>query len=363
METVSTSPEQTQEIAQDLAKNFKGGEVVALLGNLGAGKTTFIGGLARGLGIKKRILSPTFVFVRSYPFTINLGPQSGEAGRGPHGTVSKPLTFHHVDLYRAGSDDLSQLGLEEIFQPDSVVAIEWPEKIKNLPPKKRIDVVISIIDENSRKIIINRHIYSSSDRAKRRNREVTLKTSNITKAAQILKTGGVVVFPTDTVYGIGCRWDFPKSVARIYRIKGAPKNQVFPILVSSVEQAKKLVNIDKTVQKLMDKYWPGALTIILQAKNRDQKIGIRLPGSAVTRWMIEQAGVPIIGTSANIHGKSAVKSSKDLDPVLTSQVNYVLEGECERGVESTVVDATFDPPKILRLGAVKLQPKHLRGGL
>ena len=138
METISTSPKQTQEIAQDLAKCFKGGEVVALFGGLGFGKTTFIGGLARGLGLKRRITSPTFIMIRPYQTKIK----------------KIPITFYHVDLYRTGSDDLSQLGLEEIFGPDSVVAIEWPGKIKKFLPPKRIDVKIESLDFETRRITI-----------------------------------------------------------------------------------------------------------------------------------------------------------------------------------------------------------------
>lgn len=321
----SPSPEQTQQIAQDLAKDLKGGEVVALFGELGSGKTTFIQGLAQGLGIKRRITSPTFIIIRPYEININ----------------NRPITFYHVDLYRLQSrQDLKSLGLEEITRPDSIVAIEWPEKIKSLPTKKRIDVVINIIDEKTRKIIITPHSY-------------------IKKAAQVLKTGGVVIFPTDTVYGIGCRWDFPKSVSRIYQIKGTPKTQTFPILVSSVEQAQKIAKISPAAQKLMDKYWPGALTIILSSRHRISKIGLRMPDSDLAQNLIVEIGVPIIGTSANLHGKPAVKTSKELDPELIKQVDYVLEGECESGVESTVVDATVNPPKILRQGAVTLKERSL----
>ena len=134
----STSPKQTEHLAQDLAKSLKGGEVVALFGDLGVGKTTFIQGLARGLGIKRRITSPTFIMIRPYSTKIN----------------NRPVTFYHVDLYRTRPDDLSQLGLEEIFGPDSVVAIEWPGKIKKFLPPKRIDVKIESLDFETRRITI-----------------------------------------------------------------------------------------------------------------------------------------------------------------------------------------------------------------
>lgn len=181
-----------------------------------------------------------------------------------------------------------------------------------------------------------------------------LKSEDLAKAADILKSGGIVIFPTDTVYGIGCRWDFPKSVAKIYKIKNTPSTQAFPILASDTKQVKEISQVTPLAQTFMEKYWPGALTIILKSKKGKQKIGFRLPDSAIIQALIEQVGVPIIGTSANIHGKSAVRTSSELDRQLIKQVDYVLEGECEGGVESTVVDATVEPPKILRQGAITI---------
>ncbi len=139
MEVKTTSPSQTAKIANSFAKKLKGGDVVALYGDLGAGKTVFVQGLARSLGIKKRVLSPTFVFVRSYP-------------------IGNHLTFHHLDLYRGEKiTDFQSLGLEEIFSKNAIVVIEWAEKIKGYLPKKRYDVEIEKIDEKTRKIIVTRN--------------------------------------------------------------------------------------------------------------------------------------------------------------------------------------------------------------
>src|SRR3990167_5015394 len=129
MKIKKKSGQGTRQVAKRLAKELRGGDVVALYGNLGSGKTVFVQGLAKALGIKKRILSPTFVFVRSYPTFVN----------------HKKLIFHHVDLYRADSlGDYRLLGLEDFFSKDSIVAIEWAEKIKKFLPKTRIDVLMEV---------------------------------------------------------------------------------------------------------------------------------------------------------------------------------------------------------------------------
>lgn len=142
MEVKTNSPKETQKVAQKLAKGLIPGDVVALYGNLGSGKTVFVQGLAKGLNIKRNITSPTFVFMRSYPFAHK----------------RNQATFYHLDLYR-GEDksDFRSLGLDEIFSPDSIVVLEWAEKIKNSLPKKRIDVTIENINEKTRKIKIKRH--------------------------------------------------------------------------------------------------------------------------------------------------------------------------------------------------------------
>lgn len=138
MEITTNSPEQTEKIAEDFAKSLKPGTIVALYGNLGAGKTVFFKGLAKGFGIKRRVTSPTFVFVKTY----NIGKYS----------------INHIDLYRSENiTDLSEIGLEEIFESKDITVIEWADRLENNLPKKRIDIHIEPIDEKSRKIIIVRN--------------------------------------------------------------------------------------------------------------------------------------------------------------------------------------------------------------
>lgn len=132
MKHFSTSVNDTQKIAKDFAKTLKGGEIVALYGELGAGKTTFVQAVAKALGIKRRIPSPSFVLIRSYPIP-----------KKPHPAL-QGKTLHHIDLYRLHSaKDLSSIDLQEIINdPNNITMIEWAEKAKEVLPNIRTDIII-----------------------------------------------------------------------------------------------------------------------------------------------------------------------------------------------------------------------------
>jgi len=179
------------------------------------------------------------------------------------------------------------------------------------------------------------------------------KSTDIENTVNILRQGGVVVFPTDTVYGIGCRFDRQEAVARIQNIKKS--NQHFPLLISDVKTAHQMAIVTPQAQHFMDRYWPGALTLILEAKVKHEKIGLRLPDSDQLREIIDKVGVPIVGTSANFHGQKTAATFSELDPNLVKLADFVVRGTCKLGKESTVVDATFNPPKLVRQGAVKIR--------
>lgn len=139
MENITNGPKETQELGKKISADLKPGDVLALYGELGSGKTTFIQGIAQGLGIEKRVISPTFVFVRRYP----INRQS-------------LIALYHIDLYRIGKvADANGLGLEEIFNEEkAITVIEWAGRIKEILPKKRIDIHFEYLDENQRKIKI-----------------------------------------------------------------------------------------------------------------------------------------------------------------------------------------------------------------
>lgn len=192
---------------------------------------------------------------------------------------------------------------------------------------------------------------------------------SITKAIEVLNKGGVVIYPTDTAFGIGCRIDRSESVDRLFRIRRRPVTQATPVLVSSIEMA--LAHLDHPgdiVRHLMKTYWPGALTIVASAKKElfyspirggTDTVGLRMPDHEAALSLIKGVGVPILGPSANFHGHPTPFFYKDLDSELVALVDYVLPGECKTGVASTVVDTTTVPPAILRDGAVKLKEEDL----
>lgn len=135
--------EETQKIGFDIAQNLAGKNVLALYGNLGSGKTTFVQGLAKNLGIEQKIISPTFIIVRRYEIPIN-------------STIQQFNNFYHIDLYRIeNKKDLDGLGLGEILNDQSnLVAIEWPEKIDKLLPNNTIKFYFEYLGDDKRQIII-----------------------------------------------------------------------------------------------------------------------------------------------------------------------------------------------------------------
>lgn len=187
----------------------------------------------------------------------------------------------------------------------------------------------------------------------------------VEKAIEVLNNSGIVIFPTDTAFGVGCRIDSEKSVERLFKIRRRPENQAVPVLVSSLEMAADYVqDISNEVQeKLIKKHWPGALTIIFKCKKEKvpplvrgggQTLGVRIPDHKTVLSIIEGVGVPILGPSANFSGERTPYEFRSLNADLLKKVDYVVRGETQTGKVSTVIDVTKKPWKILREGAVKL---------
>lgn len=189
--------------------------------------------------------------------------------------------------------------------------------------------------------------------------------NDIKKAVKILKQGGIVIFPTDTAFGIGCAIDHEEAIKRLFKIRKRPKNQATPVLVDTVRMAEEYVEkIPKdVVDRLIEPHWPGALTIVLQSKTHKvpklvrgggNTLGVRIPNHDVPRAIMQALKKPILGPSANFHGEKTPYALKDLDPDLVSLVDYVIPGKTRLQSASTVIDCTKKPWKILRQGKVRI---------
>lgn len=187
----------------------------------------------------------------------------------------------------------------------------------------------------------------------------------INEAIAVLKQGGLVIFPTDTAFGIGCRMDDEKAIERLFTIRKRPTTQATSVLVSSLKMAEPYLESvsEEVITKLMKPYWPGGLTIVLPCdslkvsnlvRGGSQTLGVRVPDHLVTLELINGVGVPILGPSANFSGGQTPFTFEDLDPELISLVDCILPGECHAAKASTVIDCSIKPWKILRQGEVQL---------
>lgn len=184
----------------------------------------------------------------------------------------------------------------------------------------------------------------------------------VNKATKILNKGGIIIYPTDTAFGIGCRIDRHEAVDRLFAIRRRPLNQATPVLVAGEEMALPYLDQPSDIVRcLMKKYWPGALTIVAPAaknliyspiRGGSTKVGLRMPNHETALAIIKAVGVPILGPSANFHDQPTPYAQTDLDPELVKLVDLVVGGQCQLGKVSTVIDCSSVPPRILRQGAV-----------
>lgn len=158
---LTNSFEETQKLGEELAKTLRGGEILALHGDLGSGKTTFVQGIAKGLGIVRRIISPTFIIMRHYKtrlpvYSSSERSESRSYKKDGSSRQARTINFYHIDLYRIETrDDIKGLGIEEILKdPESIVAIEWPEKMGEMLPENHIDIYFEYLENDKRKILI-----------------------------------------------------------------------------------------------------------------------------------------------------------------------------------------------------------------
>jgi L-threonylcarbamoyladenylate synthase len=184
----------------------------------------------------------------------------------------------------------------------------------------------------------------------------------LNRAASIIRSGGVVAFPTESFYGLGVSVRDEKAIQRLFAIKKRKENQPVLLLIP----AKSLLNqyvirIPGIASQIMEKFWPGGLTLVFEANpglsqlltSGTGKIGLRLSSHPVATALAQAVGGPITGTSANISGQAACLSAEAVRHSLGKSIDFILDGgETEGGKGSTVLDISVDPPTILREGMV-----------
>jgi L-threonylcarbamoyladenylate synthase len=194
----------------------------------------------------------------------------------------------------------------------------------------------------------------------------------IKEAAQIIKRGGLVAFPTETVYGLGANALDEQAAAKIYLAKGRPQDNPLIVHIHSVTQLDGIVKeIPSKARNLMDKFWPGPLTIIFNKKDIVppgttgglDTVGVRMPDNPIALALIREAGLPIAAPSANISGRPSPTNARDVYDDLSGKVDMILDGgACTLGVESTVVDVSEDVPLVLRPGGLTVEKLQLALG-
>jgi len=192
--------------------------------------------------------------------------------------------------------------------------------------------------------------------------EVNCDKDGIEKTSQIIEKGGVAVFPTDTVYGIGCNPYNINSVKKIYEIKSRSEVKSLPILAYSLDIVKEITLIDKFTEKIIKKYWPGPLTLILtltdqklkKSLNLQNKIAVRIPNSKCTLKLLEECKL-LVGTSANISGNLSYTNPDECIKNIKNYDVFLNGGTITSKGESTIIEIQNEEIKIIREGALKAE--------
>ncbi|HUS83310.1 MAG TPA: L-threonylcarbamoyladenylate synthase [Dehalococcoidia bacterium] len=184
----------------------------------------------------------------------------------------------------------------------------------------------------------------------------------IAAATECLRQGGLVAFPTDTLYGLGADIANDSAVTRLFQAKRRPPDAPIPILISGIQEARAVAkSMPVLALKLGNMYWPGPLTMVLErspgchslALAGGDSVALRVPDHAIALAVIHGLGRAITGTSANRSGQVAPRTATDVVRQLEDEVDIVIDGgPCPLGVESTVVDLRGKTPRLLREGAV-----------
>ncbi len=188
----------------------------------------------------------------------------------------------------------------------------------------------------------------------------------VREAADVLRRGGLVAFPTETFYGLGAAALDAAAVRRVFEVKGRPSSMPLLVLVDSAARLRHVaIDVPERARTLMDRHWPGALTLVFRAAPQlpaeltagTGTVGVRVPNHRVARALVSQLGLPVTAPSANPTGGDPPTTADGVLAYFRDVLDLVLDGgPTPGGAPSTVVDVTVDPPRVLRQGAVTLEP-------
>lgn len=187
-----------------------------------------------------------------------------------------------------------------------------------------------------------------------------MTAQEIGQIAHALDNGAVAIFPTDTVYGIGCGAFCPQAVEKIYTLKQRPATQPLQILVSGWEQAKQVAEFSASAQRLARTFWPGALTLIVPPNDEGRPLlhgakglGLRVPAYTTLLKILQNMKNPLCATSANLHGQPVLTEEESLEDFFGAQVDIIIKGGTLSPVASSVVDLMEENnPRLLREGSI-----------
>ena len=183
-------------------------------------------------------------------------------------------------------------------------------------------------------------------------------------AAEVLKNGEVVIYPTDTLYGLGANALDEDAILKIYKIKKRDRNNPLPIIARDIKMVKRIACVDSRVEKILNKIWPGPITIVLRKKDiipyiltgNEETVAVRIPNSEFISALMNEVNFPIAATSANISGeKNLLDPDKIISEFKSSKLKpdlFIDAEEVKNSKPSTIVDLTTGIPKILRVGIV-----------
>ena len=172
--------------------------------------------------------------------------------------------------------------------------------------------------------------------------------SEINKIVNILNSGGVVALPTDTVYGLVGLYGNEKAFNKIYEIKNRPSDKKLILFIDKIDRLNDFCeNIDKDTNNYLNSIWPGNVSVILNCKNNDG-ICFRIPNNKLILDIIKTIDRPLYSTSANISGNKSIKNYKDLELDIVNKVDYLVEGVCDSGIPSSIIDLRDNKKNIIR---------------